>query len=188
MGKNLPIITLIPDSYDAVVAGYIREHRPGALAERESFARELTFESAVRRAALGLTVDGKIHSHHRQVWGHARRAWADHLLGHIELLRSVEIFGRLFNQVESLAIPRIAEMTIDDSAYRIGANLGLEPEVVYLHRGTRKGARLLGLGKGRPHLRPEELPPPFWVLQPYEIEDCLCIYRRVIARIVGQMS
>src|SRR4051794_2880660 len=119
MGKKLPIITRIPDSYEAVVAAYIREHRPGALAERESFAQEPTFENAVRRAALGLTITGKTHSHQRQVWPKARRAWADHLLANIELLRQVGTFEQLFNQVESLAIPRIAEMTVYDSTYRI---------------------------------------------------------------------
>jgi hypothetical protein len=164
MGKKLPIITLSPDSFEAIVASYVWEKRPGALAERESFAQEPTFESALRRAALGLTADGKVHSHQRQVSRQARRDWADHLLANIELLRPVETFEQLFSRVESLAIDGIAEMTIYDTAYRIGAKLGLEPRFVYLHSGTRKGAGLLGLGKGRAYLRMEELPPP--VLRP----------------------
>jgi hypothetical protein len=57
--------------------------------------------------------------------------------------------------------------------------------LVYLHAGTRIGARHLGLGRGRVWLRPEELPLAFQVLRPYEIEDCLCIYEGDIARILG---
>ena len=39
----------------------------------------------------------------------------------------------------------LGELTVYDVAHRIGAYLQLEPDVVYLHRGTRIGARYLGL-------------------------------------------
>jgi hypothetical protein len=64
-----------------------------------------------------------------------------------------------------------------DTALRIGAKLGLEPDVVYLHRGTRSGVKVLGMDAGRPFVRPDELPDELRVLRPHEIEDCLCIYK-----------
>jgi hypothetical protein len=104
-------------------------------------------------------------------------------------LESAETFEQLHNRIASLRFKFVGPLIIYDTAYRIGAKLGLEPRLVYLHCGTRKGALLLGLGKGRPYLRPEELQErneAFRFLRPYEIEDCLCIYKRDIERIVKQ--
>jgi hypothetical protein len=177
-------VSTLPASYGQIVASYIQQQRPGARAERRTFAQESTFEGAVRRAALALTPDGKTHSHQRRVSRRARRAWSHRMLRHVGRLQPSQTFEELFDCTESLSIRGVGEMAIYDTAYRIGAKLGLEPRLVYLHRGTRKGARLLGLGKGRSYLRAEELPVPFRVLRPYEIEDCLCIYKADIARII----
>jgi hypothetical protein len=53
----------------------------------------------------------------------------------------------------------------------------LNPEVVYLHAGTAKGAQALGLDTGRGYLEMDELPRPFRLLEPWECEDFLCIYK-----------
>jgi hypothetical protein len=188
MRIKLPVIDMPKPpllTFEAVVAAYIRDKRPAALMERKTFADEHTLEAAVRRGALGLTVGGKTYRHQWRVRKDARRAWARHLLDHLGELRSATTFHELLTSIERLTIFGIDEMTIYDTADRIGVKLGLEPEFVYLHKGTRVGARHLGLGRGRAWLRPEELPTPFQVLQPYEMEDCLCIYEEEIARIVG---
>jgi hypothetical protein len=164
------------------VARYVIEKRPHAIAESESFAREPTFQAAVRRAALGLTAEGKVHSHQRRVG--ARHRWAEHLLAHLDLLEA-ESFEELFAVIESLIIPGIKEMTVYDTAHRIGAKLGLEPRLVYLHRGTRDGAVLLGFSRKLRTLEPSQLPPAYQGLRPYEIEDCLCMYKKDIARIMA---
>jgi hypothetical protein len=54
---------------------------------------------------------------------------------------------------------------------------------VYLHSGTRDGARALGLGRGRDTLRKHELPREFEELTAAEIEDCLCIYKDALKSI-----
>ena len=51
------------------------------------------------------------------------------------------------------------------------------PERVYLHRGTRKGARALGLDWRADSLDPRVLPKELADLEPREIEDFLCIYK-----------
>jgi hypothetical protein len=187
MGKKLPIITLLPASHEEIVTRYIVEKRPQAIIERESFAREPTFEAAVRRAGLALTDDSKRHSHqsHFRVRQATLDAWAPRLLAHLDLLALAGTFEELHDRVDSLRFKFVGPLITYDTAYRIGAKLGLEPRLVYLHCGTRKGALLLGLGKGRPHLERDELPPAFRALRPYEIEDCLCMYEDDIARIVG---
>lgn len=116
-----------------------------------------------------------------------RDGWAERLLNELELLRSAETFADLYDRLQSLRIKFVGPLTVYDTAFRIGAKLGLEPELVYLHRGTLAGAVLLGFSK-RPHLKMEELPSAFQGLRPYEVEDCLCIYKKDIKRIVRFMG
>ncbi|MEO0269567.1 MAG: hypothetical protein ABIN73_07505 [candidate division WOR-3 bacterium] len=52
------------------------------------------------------------------------------------------------------------------------------PDKVYLHAGTKEGAKNLGLNtKGKKALQINELPKELKDLSPIEIEDILCIYR-----------
>lgn len=68
-----------------------------------------------------------------------------------------------------------------DAAFRIGAFRGLAPRRVYLHAGTRAGARKLGLAtRGRLHVEAREVEaeaPEFAELSEAEMEDVLCIYK-----------
>ena len=64
-----------------------------------------------------------------------------------------------------------------DTAFRIGAYRGLFPTRVYLHAGTRKGARALGLDYRKDALEMSEIPAALRTRKPYEIEDILCIYK-----------
>jgi hypothetical protein len=65
-----------------------------------------------------------------------------------------------------------------DVAHRIGLHLGLHPDVIYLHTGTREGAKALGINvTGRDHIALSDLPKPLQVLSAAEAEDVLCIYK-----------
>src|SRR5262245_48111916 len=88
------------------------------------------------------------------------------LLEDSESLEAAETFHELFELVESIigSIYRIGELAVYDTALRIGVRLGLEPKKVYLHRGTRRGATALGLGRRRPWLHVSELPTELQVL------------------------
>lgn len=164
------------DSLAAIVRCYIEEHREGAKEELQYFAGLPTVEEAVRLASLARTSTGMRHPHHQRrtqnSLNHALRSLSrcpvsdcatfDELMGCVdEAIRHIYGIGELF---------------VYDAALAIGARLGLEPERVYLHAGTRDGARHLGLGRGRKSLEIDELPRAFRRLRPREIEDCLCIY------------
>src|SRR5262249_51982407 len=99
-------------------------------------------------------------------------------------VRRCQTFGELLELVGHAVgrISGIGELTIYDTALRIGGKLGLEPDVVYLHAGTREGARVFGLDGASVPL--SKFPPAFRGLKPREVEDCLCIYKRDLARIV----
>ena len=78
-------------------------------------------------------------------------------------------------------------MVVYDTAHRIGARFGLEPEKVYLHRGTRKGAVALGLDVQRREIEMHELPDAIGQrLKPHEAEDFLCMYERCLRSAVGR--
>jgi len=74
----------------------------------------------------------------------------------------------------------VGELTIYDTANRIGAHLGLKPEHIYLHAGTKKGAeKLLGHRIKAKHINAHDLPPAFQnkALSNAALEDILCIYK-----------
>ncbi len=71
----------------------------------------------------------------------------------------------------------VGELTVYDTALRIGAHFGLEPTRVYLHAGTRVGARVLDLDDRQSTIEMDELSAPMQRLLAREAEDLLCIYK-----------
>jgi hypothetical protein len=100
-------------------------------------------------------------------------------------------FDHLYKQVNAQRVRGIGHLTIYDTALGIGSYLGCLPSRVYLHRGTREGAKALApLGRVDPHAESivmSNLPTVFRKLQAYEVEDCLCLYEKAIRRIVSRM-
>ena len=103
-------------------------------------------------------------------------------------VRICKSFSELHDLIESVArelkadgrIRSFGRLAIYDTSVRIGAFLGRLPEEVYLHAGTREGARVL---LGDRCTRRKALPLTHFhkllrtKLKPYEIEDFLCIFR-----------
>jgi hypothetical protein len=84
-------------------------------------------------------------------------------------------------------IAGLGELTIYDISHRIGAYLGSMPTEIYLHAGTRKGAKALGLDTNRKSIPMTELPAPLQRLTAAQAEDVLCIYHKVLARLRPRM-
>lgn len=81
------------------------------------------------------------------------------------------------------AIPGVGPLLVYDIAHRIGSYLKLEPEEVYLHAGTRSGAKSIGLDVSRVSIPLNEFPEGLRSLSASQLEDVLCIYCQVLARI-----
>jgi hypothetical protein len=146
--------------------------------ERRVFgARSL--REAIEYAALAKLPDGKRHPHQyrlkRAVLAKAERR----LQACAARLRRCGSFAKLYELVkeEIGGIRGIGPLTVYDVANGIGAQLGLGPELVYLHAGTAVGAKALGLDHRRESIHPSELPAEFQRLRPGEMEDCLCLYK-----------
>jgi hypothetical protein len=101
------------------------------------------------------------------------------LLENLPLLKGCTSFDELHELVDRLIRPiaGVGELAVYDTTLRIGARFGLAPAKVYLHAGTRIGARNLGLDARNGELEIADLPPELQTLAAHELEDVLCIYK-----------
>jgi hypothetical protein len=165
---------------EVAIRAYTRGPLGNASRELASFAAEPTLEDAVSRAALAVRFNGKrlvMYAHQRRVPRRAREASRERLVG--AELEKCASFHELFQAVEAVIRPiaGIGELTVYDTALRIGAKLGLEPDRVYLHAGTRVGIRHLGLDWHGESIPLAKLPHALQTMRPWQVEDILCIYK-----------
>jgi hypothetical protein len=120
---------------------------------------------------------GKRHGHQRRIKRDAIDAVSKVMVP--KKLKGMKSFEELHSYVTAtcLVIKGIGELYIYDAALRIGAALGLSPELVHLHAGTKMGVRALGLNSKNSSLPVKVFPKPIQKLKPYEIEDFLCIFK-----------
>jgi hypothetical protein len=163
---------------DEIVDDYIENCQPDARAALDEFQGLPSLKDAIRHASLCHRLpDLKRHPHQYRIPQSVLQAVERRLQKAFDQLACAADFEALHDNIyrEIEAVPGIGALTIYDIAHRIGAFLGKAPKLVYLHRGTRVGARRLGFaGKV---LDPRSLPSAFLRLTPAEIEDCLCIYK-----------
>ncbi len=162
-----------------IVSDYIANKRAKAEAERRWFVIQPTLEDAISKAARAIKPSGKRFGHQRRIPESVLRQSERALLDSVPSLQSARTFEELHRVISSTIgdIPGIGELTIYDTALRIGAKLKLEPAVVFLHAGTQIGARALGLDGSLEFIERKSLPREFEPLSPAEIEDVLCIYK-----------
>jgi hypothetical protein len=174
-------------SLENIVADYMNRYRERAVKELRWFAILRTLEDAVSVAALATGPSGKRLSHQRRIKEPPLAKRCRRLLASLPRLRQARSFEQLHQIVGSQirSVPGIGERTVYDTALRIGAKLRLEPNTVFLHAGTRLGARMLGLDVSHEFIPVEKVPRALRRLRAREIEDVLCIYKD---RFVGLAS
>jgi hypothetical protein len=168
-----------------MVRDYIDCYRPSARRERGYFKRLASLEKAIEKAALAIDRKGKRSAHHRRRTAAQLSLGKSALIAALPDLRRCKNFDQLHNRVRKATKPikGLGKLYTYDTAHLIGARLRLSPKRVYLHSGTRKGAKALGFSGGLSYLMPAQLPTQLQVLKPYEMEDFLCIYERGLARL-----
>ena len=166
----------------SIVDEYIADYRDAARREMEFYdsRHQRSLRHAVRIAALSKMADGKRHPHQRRLPSRVLESAAEALAG-VDF-RSSETFADLHGLVERTVagIKGIGDLAIYDIAQRIGSYLELPPDAVYLHAGTRRGARAL-LGPTDRVLPLAVFPKDLRSLTAAELEDCLCIYKEDFA-------
>ncbi len=164
----------------AVVRHYRRHIQSKAEAELESFRKEPTLAVAVRRAALATTPDGHRDRHHRRRQQKELERASEVLAARLAEIAEASNFAKLHTLCEKALGPLhdLGELYVYDTALRIGAKTGMLPRRIYLHRGTRAGAKALGLDTSGKALDVSDLPEALRELEPHELEDVLCIYKK----------
>jgi hypothetical protein len=166
--------------FDRIVRLYIRKIRPRAQAEIDWFANQRTLSDAVEKAGIAENSKGKRYSHQRRLKKTSIKKAQRALQEASDQIGRARSFDDLFDLIRAAvrSIPGIGELYVYDTSLRIGARLNLFPRQVYLHAGTRAGARALGLNHRAHALSVSALPKELRVLEPHEIEDVLCIFKK----------
>jgi hypothetical protein len=149
--------------------------------------------AAIERAAMsivrGTKPDGnhKKHSHQRRISPEILKRAAEHLVNQEQTIATFTDFDSLLNHIENILneIKGIGSLTHYDIAARIALYQKLSPENVYLHAGTRTGARhVLGLEYRRCRcVKIDRFPEEFHDLGSFRIETVMCVYKDALGLI-----
>src|SRR5262245_56682815 len=155
-------------SYAEIVTHYKAEKKPKAKNERRWFRIQRKVYEAVRLAGLAQAPGGKRFRHQHRLSPSILQRASRSLLRRLRVLGKSRSFHELFQRVEATIGPikGVGPLMVYDTALRIGARLGLEPEMVYVHAGTGHGAVALGFGRARTTIALSELPKPMNELSP----------------------
>lgn len=164
-------------SLSTLVAIYRRKHGPRIATYLGYFTKLQSLEEAIRFACHGK--DGKIHGHQHLVGKEKLEQARKVLQRHADEITACKSFDDLLTLVEdrTSSIDRFGVLAVYDTSLRLGAHLDLWPEVVYLHAGTKKGCKALGVATKGGTVEIEKLPKPVRALEPYQAEDFLCIFK-----------
>ena len=171
-------------SIQEIITHYWRCHGGDATS---NFCQEQdSLEGAVSAAARSLDHRGKMHSHQWRVGHDTLSRFAEELDSRIPKIQGANNFAELLTIIQQAKIPDIGELTLYDTAHRIGCYLGYLPDKVYLHSGTRTGAvNLLGKLPRKTYLELEELPEAFRLagVSASDVENILCIYKKEFLKV-----
>lgn len=164
--------------FRALIRHYRVHHRPRTVEELGFFANAPSLQLAIHHAALAIDDREKRFGHQYRIPLASLRRAKIVLESAVPRLKGCRSFDKLHSLLQQLLGPirGLGELYFYDAALRLGAFLNHTPEFVYLHRGTRIGAKILGLDTSAPYITLDQLPASLRELLPHEIEDFLCIY------------
>jgi hypothetical protein len=173
----------------SVIRAYKRKNLPGALNELKYFRTLPTLGKCINNASLAIKKNGKRYRHQYRISKETLSIARDILLANKKSIKEIKNFDDLFVLIDNLlkSVKGIGELYIYDTSLRIGSYLGHLPTKVYLHSGTRIGARRLGF-KNKYVIEMNELPKEFQKLEPFEVEDILCIFKDKLKNAAGSST
>lgn len=152
--------------------------------ETATFASMPSLDYAIERAGMAENDNGKRYSHQYRLKRVNMAKATEKLRGRTAELATCESFDALHGLLCGITngISGLGPLYAYDTARRLGAKLRIEPQRVYLHAGTRKGAKALGLDYRQASLPMTDFPASLRVLPPDMLESFLCIYKDKLAR------
>lgn len=119
---------------------------------------------------------GKKNSHQNRIPKETLENFKKEIKKQKEAISECRTFDELLGISENSTIDGIGPLTEYDIAFRYGRQIGIYPDKVYLHAGTKIGAKNLGIVKrGAKYLTKEELPAYLKAVEPWMVEDFLCV-------------
>lgn len=167
-------------SYEDVARHYLVKYAPQEAREERLVSQSPTLPQAIERACARLL-------HVR--WSQTPKKAADLLRPLADQIAACKNFHDLHQFIlkSCKLVPGAGPLTCYDIAQRIGVWLKEEPTEVYLHAGTREGAKaVLGTLANQDRMPMNDFPEGLRrSLTATQLEDVLCIHRGTLARIAG---
>lgn len=162
-----------------ILEDYDRRHCCNEEQEIAWFQKQPSLRATIEAAARAIDGRGRRYSHQYRIRRESIRHATAALLAAKDHIARADSFDALHVLIagQLREVAGIGELYLYDTAFRIGAYLRLLPTRVYLHAGTRDGARALGLEYRRQTLEMSEVPAELRHRQPHEVEDILCIFK-----------
>ena len=170
---------------DEIVTHYIVNHRQN-IEDSLNFFKNLSFQKSLEHAAFAKDQRCMRFSHQRRVKKKSLQESYKKLLEIERTLKESESFENIFKIIQKVAssIKGLGELYTYDTALRISAGLGYEPEFVYLHAGTRVGAKQIRISVNSEYIELKVLRKELLRLKAHEVEDLLCIYKNQLGAIL----
>ena len=166
-------------SLKSLIAEYRQRWGRGAEQELDCFREMPSMELAIHHVAFATDDEDVCFEHQYRIIRPARRRAEAILIEAAARLEECRSFHELHTLLTDrlMPVPGLGEMYIYDAAVRMGAFLNLSPTLVYLHCGTRDGARALGMDVKRPFLEIRNLPKELRGISAGDLESFLCIFK-----------
>jgi hypothetical protein len=182
--RPLAITECLTADLGSLVADFLKNYKRESSREAKFFRSMPSTGLAIHHVAMAIDGNDRCFDHQFHITQPARRK-AKQVLTLLEKpMKACETFDELHTLFLRHLSPirGLGEMYIYDAALRMGAHLKLAPDFVYLHRGTRVGAKALGITVNRSHIEKSAFPKALRALSADEIETFLCIYRNQLGR------
>lgn len=161
-----------------IVAQYQKDYLQKLDDELKYYNKEnFDLKTCIEKATKSLDKDGKKLPHQHRLGIDTLAEMAEKL---VELENDISLmidFDKLYNLIKDKKIKGFGLLAIYDTALRIGYYLGIFPTYVYIHAGTKKGAKnLLEISRKKTIIL-KDLPAELQILSHYHIEHLLCLYK-----------
>lgn len=167
------------------MVGLYYEYRRGiAQEERMQFMTQPDLVSTIEAAGDCMNNQGKRYPHQRRLSISTLEDAKETMLKNITKIKASKTFHQLWSAIGKILeyVSGTGELYLYDTALRIGFFMNLLPIKIYLHIGTRLGAKALNIDiVNRIAIERSELIaiyPEFEMLETYELEDVLCQFKR----------
>ena len=169
------------NEFEKIIADY--RNKCGNIIEKHGLKTPKTLADAINNSVFSK----KYTEHQWKVKNNALVEFEKKLQEQKNEIMKTTNFHELIVQVNKGKIRGIGELTVYDTAERIGVFLDIVPDMIYLHSGTEEGAKiLLGISKFSKNLKKEDefrmiakdcLPMELQQCSCTELEDILCMYK-----------